>query len=137
MDETDKAPNLEPLERPKIRDWFWRPWYAKLWIALILLVLLLGYVGPRDLLHSHEDAATLTMALVLNPYLFICGLGFGYFRAAWKHRFGPMRPLTEDEWEWHRRHRGNDPTDPGNSEWLWHPMNPMSDSFRRRLYGDS
>lgn len=136
MDETGKVPNLEPLERPRIRDWFWRPWYAKLWIGLILLVLLLGYLLPRELFRSYEGVATLTMALVLNPYLFIGGLGFGYFRAAWKHRFGPMRPLTEDEREWHRRRRGNDPTDPGNPDWHWHPMNPMSDSFRRRLYGD-
>lgn len=136
MDEADNAPKLEPPERPRIRDWFWRPWYAKLWIALILLVLVLCYLLPRDLLRSHEAAATLTLALVLNPYLFVGGLGFGYFRATWKHRFGPMRPLTEDEWEWKRLRGGNDPTDPSDPDWSWHPSNPMSDAFRRRLYGD-
>lgn len=136
MNGTDKSPIPEPLKRPLLRDWFWRPWYAKFWIAVILLVLLLGLFLRRDFLRSHEDVATLTMALVLNPYLFIGGLGFGYFRAAWRYRFGPMRPLTEEEWELHRRRRGNDPTDPGNPDWHWHPMNPMSDSFRRRLYGD-
>lgn len=132
MDETDKAPDMEPLERPRICDWFWRPWYAKVWIVVILLVLVLGYMLPRDLLQSHEGVATLTMALALNPYLFIGILGFGYFRAAWRYRFGAMRPLTDDEWEWHRQRRGNDPTDPGNPDWFWHPSNPMSYRHRQR-----
>lgn len=136
MDGIEKSQIPEPLAWPLLRDWFWRPWYAKLWIALILLVLLLGYLIPHDLFRSHEGAATLTMALVLNPYLFIGGLGFGYFRAAWKHRFGPMRPLTKDEWEWHRLQGGNDPTDPSDPDWFWHPSNPMSDAFRRRLYDE-
>jgi hypothetical protein len=124
MDEPDQSQNLEPLERPRIRDWFWRPWYAKLWIALILLVLLLGYVRPHDLLRSHEEAATLTMALVLNPYLFIGGLGFGYFRAAWRHSFGLMTPVEEDYSERRRRRQRSDPNDPANPMWYWHRHRP-------------
>lgn len=120
MDETDKATNLEPLDRPRIRDWFWRPWYAKVWIALILFVLLLGYLLPHDLLRSHESIATLAMALVLNPYLFIGVLGFGYFRAAWKYRFGVMTPVEEDYWERRRRRQRSDPNDPANPMWYWH-----------------
>lgn len=120
MHETDKALNLEPIGRPRIRDWFWRPWYAKLWIGLILLVLPLGYLIPRELLRSHEAVATLTMALVMNPYLFIGGLGFGYFRAAWRHQFGQMMPVEEDEWEWQRRSQLSDPSDPANPMWYWY-----------------
>jgi hypothetical protein len=120
MDEPGKSPIPQPLARPLLRDWFWRPWYSKLWIAIIFLVLLLGYLLPRDILRSHEGVATLSMALVLNPYLFIGGLGFGYFRAAWKYRFGLMMPVEEDDWEWQRRSQLSDPSDPANPMWYWY-----------------
>jgi hypothetical protein len=83
------------------------------------------------------------MVSVLNPYLVILGLGFGYFRAAWEYKSGPsIAPSDEEVWESYSelglRH-GNDPTDPADCSWHWHPANPMSFHQRQlrmeRMFG--
>lgn len=144
MNETGTASDLRPFKRPRARDWFWRPWYAKLWWSLILLSLLVGWTLPRDVLLAHEKAMWFVMVSVLNPYLVILGLGFGYFRAAWNYKYGSLiAPSDEEVWEsyseWEGRRHGNDPTDPTDCSWHWHPANPMSFHQRQlrmeRMFG--
>ena len=136
MNETGIASDLEPFKRPRARDWFWRPWYAKLWLLLAFNMLLISYLLPHDLLRNHNSVATIAMTVVLNPYLFFGILGYGYFRAAWKHRFDTVMPLDNHEWEWDDLRHRNDPSDPTDPNWYWHPMNPMSNAFRRGLHGE-
>ncbi|MGD6027738.1 hypothetical protein QUV00_22965, partial [Xanthomonas citri pv. citri] len=124
MDETGTASDLQPFKRPRARDWYWRPWYARLWWALIVLSLLLGWTLPRDVLLVHERAMWFVMVSVLNPYLVILGLGFGYFRAAWKYNYGQsIAPSDEEVWEsyseWQDLRHENDPTDPADCSWHW------------------
>ena len=120
MSECEDQISEAKAERPKMRDWLWHPWYAKLWLSLILLSLLAGYLLPHDLLRSHEGVATVAMVLVLNPYLFIGVLGFGYFRAAWSYKFGPITPVGDNDWERRSLRWGDDPTNPGDPSWFWY-----------------
>ncbi|AOF97231.1 hypothetical protein BSY17_26 [Sphingobium sp. RAC03] len=139
MNETGTASDLQPFKRPRARDWFWRPWYAKLWWSLIIFALVLGWTLPRDVLLAHEGAMWFIMVSVLNPYLVILGLGFGYFRAAWRYRYGPMVAVSEEEFPEGNRggyglRRGSNPTDPSDTYWHWHPANPRSlYQYKQRL----
>jgi hypothetical protein len=99
--------------------------------------LILGFILPHDFLEAHEEIMWFVMVVVLNPYLFILGLGFGYFRAAWQYKYGPMRAPTEEEasqtyYKWQGLRHGNNPADPSDPYWHQHPANPMSVHQRHR-----
>lgn len=140
MNETGTASDFQPFKSPRARDWFWQPWYSKLWWSLILVALVLGWTLPREVLLSHEEAMWFVMVSVLNPYLVIIGLGFGYFRASWRSKYGTMVAVSEEEvWEsdcdWQGLRHGNNPADPSDPYWHQHPANPMS-FFQRQQHAE-
>ncbi|UXC93000.1 MULTISPECIES: hypothetical protein [Sphingobium] len=124
---------------PQARDWFWHPWYAKLWwgsAAIFWAVILAvpGYLLP--------GAIVVLVGALLHPFVIVPVLGAGFFRTWFSYHFraGNGEGLT---WSQHddfcrdmASFRRMDPTDPSNSSYYGHPANPMSEASRnRRLWG--
>lgn len=69
---------------PRVSDWFWRPWNAKLlwscagiyWIGLYALMLV-----PSGWLSSSMAGAMVVLAFLFNPISVIVILGRGFLRA--------------------------------------------------------
>lgn len=91
--------------RPRLRDWVWRPWYAKLWwtaIALFWLAsLAVSWLGFHRL--PVDASVLLFMAIVLHPQAALPVLGFGYARALLKHRRHYGVSATDDDEIGYRR----------------------------------
>lgn len=69
-------------KRPRIRDYFWRPWYAKAW-WLAIPVYWLPAGGPtriNALAGFYESGWALLPNILFLPITALLLLGFGYFR---------------------------------------------------------
>lgn len=83
LDETKQYPSNDAAPvRPRPADWFWRPWYAKLWWAAIPLYWLPAGGPTRiDALQVfYKSGWALVPNLLLLPITALLFLGFGYFR---------------------------------------------------------
>lgn len=83
LDETEQnSSNDAAAVRPHAADWFWRPWYAKLWWAAIPLYWLPAGGPTRiDALQVfYKSGWALIPNLLLLPITALLILGFGYFR---------------------------------------------------------
>jgi hypothetical protein len=124
----DAATTTSVVERPHASDWLWRPWYAKLWWAAIVIYWLGMAASVKVVLL--EEFYTGALAGFLNiaffPPLALMVLGLGYAREwfAWsdwefveptheqmfpKRSVGGMRdpysdPLDPRSGALHRRH---------------------------------
>ncbi|MET3435980.1 hypothetical protein [Sphingomonas sp. 1185] len=119
-DEEDLVTDLgeaSPLEPLRASDWFWHPWYAKVWWAAIASY----WVGRAASLKAPMLApffATFVancLALICNPFILFLFLGFGFVRGKLDRGdwiLGPEAP------HWHPRRPGEmldptlDPSDP-------------------------
>lgn len=69
---------------PRAADWFWRPWYAKLYLALALLYwigLELMITIPYDQLNISLANTMVLLIFVFNPVTVIAILGYGFLKA--------------------------------------------------------
>lgn len=69
---------------PRAADWFWRPWYAKLYLALALLYwigLELMMTIPYDRLNISLANTMVLLIFVFNPVTVIAILGYGFLKA--------------------------------------------------------
>ncbi|WP_459666780.1 hypothetical protein [Novosphingobium sp. 11B] len=81
--------HVEPAEEaappsPRAADWFWHPWYAKLYLALALLYwigLELMITIPYDRLNIYLVNTMVLVIFVFNPVTVIAALGYGFLKA--------------------------------------------------------
>jgi hypothetical protein len=100
MDETvPQAPS------PRAADWFWHPWYAKLYLAVALLYwigLELMITIPYDQLNIYLANTMVLLIFVFNPITVVAVLGYGFLKAKvacgeWVITPGPpsQRPILD------------------------------------------
>lgn len=81
--------HVEPAEEapppsPRAADWFWRPWYAKLYLTLALLYwigLELMITIPYDRLNIYLANTMVLLIFVFNPVTVVAVLGYGFLKA--------------------------------------------------------
>ncbi|MHA6767755.1 hypothetical protein ACX376_10550 [Sphingobium ummariense] len=107
VDELDPTPEeaLAPAPSPRAADWFWRPWYAKLYWALALLYwigLELMITMPFDQLNIYLVNTMVLLIFVFNPITVVAVLGYGFLKAKvacgeWVITPGPpsQRPMID------------------------------------------
>lgn len=86
------------VDAPRLGDWLWRPWYAKLWWILIVLYWLGAFAAqwfPNLQPIFHGDGFPVIF-LVLHPFAAIPVLGFGFARA-WVAYHSSQPELADDE----------------------------------------
>lgn len=122
-------PAIPTIERPRLSDWAWRPWYAKLWWSLIA-VYWMGAAGALLFgslrgFYGSELAGYLNVALYPVFALFLLSIGW---MIAWKDAldFVAAHPEIESAlgWEWQpfdfqaeydrRCRERNDPSNPAS-----------------------
>lgn len=90
---------------PRAADWFWRPWYAKLywvtallyWIGLEIMITI-----PYDRVNTSVAISMVLLIIVFNPITVIAVLGYGFFKSKvacgeWVITPGPpsQRPMID------------------------------------------
>ncbi len=132
--------------RPRSRDYFWRPWYARLWWSLafafwliVVFDALVAHVLPRA-----DEGWQLWLVMLFHPYVIVPALGFRYVRD-WLAYSGFYD--TDEEEPTERLYDGDNgvgfPPSPGkpthsrDPRYIMLPTNPASPDWRRRnLWGD-
>ncbi|QHD66463.1 hypothetical protein GS397_04825 [Sphingobium yanoikuyae] len=114
--------HVEPAEEapppsPRAADWFWRPWYAKLYLALAVLYwigLELMITLPYDQWNIPLANTMVLLIFVFNPVTVVAVLGYGFLKAKvacgeWVITPGPpsQRPILDPY---------TDPSDPRSGE---------------------
>ena len=69
---------------PRAADWFWRPWYAKLyWVTALLywIGLEIMMAIPYDRVNSSVANTMVLLIFVFNPISVISVLGYGFLKA--------------------------------------------------------
>ncbi|PJG47184.1 hypothetical protein CAF53_02220 [Sphingobium sp. LB126] len=68
--------------RPRARDYFWRPWYARLWWSAIAFYwgAMAGVPHVKFLAEFYQSSAGLVV-VILNPFTAAALLGVGYARS--------------------------------------------------------
>lgn len=120
--------------RPRAANWFWRPWYAKVWLGTSGAFWLAALVVPHGLLRGSLAAP---LMLFFHPFLFVPVLGFGFFRAWVRNNFSGERGSAVEAEPADTIMENNlfyrmDPTDPANSRYYGHPGNPTSAAWLDR-----
>jgi hypothetical protein len=117
------------IERPRLANWVWRPWYAKLWWALCA-VYWTGSVGAfliEPLNHFYSSGLASFLNIALYPAFTFVVLSVGWV-IAWKDALDYVAEHPEVEntlgWEWRpydfygederRRRQRNDPSNPAS-----------------------
>lgn len=121
MSSVDQPAEIEPT-RPLLRDWFWRPWYAKFWLAAAACLWIAPLTPlPRDWV-TDTGVWGLLMITVGNIYLIVPGLGFGYFKRAWIYKWGHPVKVSDEAWRRRESNYGdiNDPTKPAYYSYMRH-----------------
>lgn len=129
------APDAAPW--PRLSDWMWRPWYAKLWwagAAIFWLAVGLDAMFVSFLPSSHDGWA-LFLLILFHPYLIVPVLGFG-FALAWIERASRSDQDDDDgeeAWDWADdfglRRRTLNPMDPFDPRFNTLPANPASPAW--------
>lgn len=118
---------------PRARDWFWHPWYAKLWLGLATIFWAVILAVPGHLL---PGAIVVPVGALLHPFVIVPVQGFGFFKEWIHYNFaaGDSDGTEQDSFSNFGRSgypfRKMDPTDPTDSSYYWHPGNPMSEAWR-------
>ncbi|KMS55994.1 hypothetical protein V474_13315 [Novosphingobium barchaimii LL02] len=81
--------HVEPADEalppsPRAANWFWCPWYAKLYLALALLYsigLELMITIPYDRLNIYLANTMVLLIFVFNPVTVVAVLGYGFLKA--------------------------------------------------------
>ena len=143
------AATIEPndadrnADKLRLRDWLWRPWYAKLWWSGVPVYWLgmLATLKLHVLADVYRSAAAGYLNIFFFPPLVALILSFGFFRA-WLVRlnhFAGIGALDENclfndkygpsgmPWEF-------DPLDPRSGAfWIGNPLNPLNSSNINRV----
>lgn len=78
----DKDATKPARVRPRVRDYFWRPWYARLWWSLAFafwLVVLFDAMVVR-VLPRVDQGWQFWVLMLLHPYVIVPVLGFPFLR---------------------------------------------------------
>lgn len=67
VDQLDLIPKETPAPSPRAADWFWRPWYAKLYWALALLY----WIGLELMITMPYDQWNITLANMMVLLIFV------------------------------------------------------------------
>lgn len=128
--------------RPRARDYFWRPWYAKLWWSLafgfwlaVLFDALVVRVLPRG-----DQGWQFWVVMLLQPHVIVPVLGFPFLRD-WLE-FQGFYDTDEGEEQPDRPYEGGNgvdfhvrpanPMDPFDPRFNALPNNPASPAWRER-----
>lgn len=121
------------IEKPRLANWVWRPWYAKLWWSLITVhwTAAVGALlfGPLRNFYGSDLAGYLNIALHPVFAFFILSIGW---MIAWKEAldYAAAHPEIENMlgWEWqpfdfqaeheHRIRQRNDPSNPASPGYI-------------------
>lgn len=129
----------DQLEIRPISDWIWKPWYAKLWWALIPVYWAGAMVARSSIVDDFYSSA---LAGVINVLMFppaaLLLLGAGYLR----ERIGPIEWVGSSTrgpsvlgHEIGRPPRAIDPLNPSaGAYWIGsptNPLNPANQQYRR------
>jgi hypothetical protein len=103
---------------PRARDYFWRPWYAKLWwVSIPIYWLILGGFGGFQLIDAQIGSWPIAILnVVFLPITAGLFLGFGFFSRLL--HAGNDQPDADDTWRYH---------DPANPAGFQGPMAYLSD----------
>lgn len=144
MNETDgeatASNRIEVSSAPRVGDWLWRPWYAKLWWISIAVFWTVGGVAACLDIRSFPPRSGYFdyLAMVLHPQAALPVLGFGYILKLFATQDTVLSEDDADE----DLYAGNgsmgfhrpldylaDPTDPRSP---LNPLNPLSPTYRNR-----
>jgi hypothetical protein len=151
MDPESTAPEPEGCsteeqpDPPRLSQWLWRPWYAKLWwkaAALFWVAFILEEaVVPRSvseaLFEPYEGWIVMTLIL-FHPFVILPVLGFGWLWALSGYRRGEgygwgAGGSYDASTGFGFQGRNMDPTNPADPRYIWHPGNPQSLEWRERF----
>ena len=136
MASTSISPQAEPsrptIERPRLSDWVWRPWYAKLWWALSAVYWTAG-VGAfvfQPLADFYASGLAGFLNIAFYPVFAFILLSIGWM-IAWKDALDLVAEHPEIEntlgWQWAaerddfhrvRTRRRNDPSNPTSPSFI-------------------
>jgi len=126
----------------RLRDWLWRPWYAKLWWSGVPVYWLgmLAALKLHDLAEVYHSAAGGFLNVLFFPPIVAIVLSFGFLR-----QWLASLPAQEDgeigEYDfWDRNRYGPsgmlrefDPLDPASGAlWIGSPLNPLNPGYINR-----
>lgn len=139
IEPSDADRNLDEL---RLRDWLWRPWYAKLWWSGVPVYWLgmLAALMPDALAEVYHSAAGGFLNVLFFPPIMALVLSFGFLRQwlaslptqedgeidghdFWdRNKYGPSGMLREF-----------DPLDPASGAlWIGSPLNPLNPGYINR-----
>ncbi|WP_313802646.1 hypothetical protein [Sphingobium sp.] len=136
--QSSECPTELHLETPRLSQWLWHRWYAKLWwkaaaifwTACILEEAFVPRSFSQGLLQQYEGWI-IAIVFLFHPFLILPVLGFGWL---WALSNGP-RGDAEDGVAGVLYNGSNgfgvhgqnmDPTNPADPRYVWHPGNPQS-----------
>jgi len=119
---------------PRISEWIWRPWYAKLWWGLIPVYWIGAVIArkftPLEVFYSSALAGFVNVFMFPTTVLFVLCAGFVC------ERIGKMEWVAEQKLGHGSSHFGRkigrppptfDPLDPRSGvNWIGSPENPMN-----------
>ncbi len=84
VDQIDPTPEETLAPSPRAADWFWRPWYAKIyWVSALLY-----WIGLELMITMPYNQWNITLAnmmvlliFVFNPITVVAVLGYGFLKA--------------------------------------------------------
>lgn len=81
--ERPEETEAQATRRPRLLEWIWHPWYAKLWWAAIAAFWAGAWIFPALGIQRLpvSDTALIYVAIILHPQTALPVLGFGYVRA--------------------------------------------------------
>lgn len=97
-------------QMPAAADWLWRPWYAKLWWAMIPIYWAGATASLKipGLAAFYDSVPAAYLQMLFFPPTALLVLGFGYARAWLDARPGSGDPLSDEEIEELERMRMED-----------------------------
>lgn len=131
--------------RLRLRDYFWRPWYARLWWLAAMVywtICLIGAIFFPDLEKDVPETLGTWLMMAFHPYMIVPVLGFPLLWA-WRWRvFFPWDdyPSGDDEAEPYDELYGGEPigfhrsilrADPSHPADPLSPNNPSNPIYRR------
>ncbi|BAI99076.1 hypothetical protein Sj15T_10750 [Sphingobium sp. TA15] len=140
---TSDCPTEAQPKAPRLSQWLWRPWYAKLWwktaaIFWVAFILEEAFV-PRSLSHALFDQYEgwiLGALLLFHPFLIVPVLAFGWLWALSNQPRGEGEGWIAGAYDCSTGFgflgRNMDPTNPADPRFVGLPCNPASEAWRNQ-----
>lgn len=127
---TTEEPHIV-IERPRISDWVWKPWYARLWWSLTAIYWSVGALGfvYRPILELYMTDVAYLLHVVFYPVFAFVLMAFGWARA-WMDAMdlAEAHPEALNKLGWRRSHEPESFHERSRRE-FWDPSNPFSPLF--------